>query len=189
MFRDIQGAEWASDSTQCVFFFGIDRKSSIGNSPKIMCKSEGYGLEGEEIDILRKGQRHDLIDKETQERFMSDIESGFYDIQILSPPCGRWSWANVADDKPPYAQSAYRVFIVHTLHAHTLCAGARVHDTHDTHTHTSARRPHVCALSHVSLAIRAHGQSLTLEAMCEACPRPAYVKGMMCGTHTCARHM
>ena len=58
------------------FFFGIDRKTSIGNSLKTRCGSEGYGLEVEEVDILRKGQKHDFIDKETQESYMADIESG-----------------------------------------------------------------------------------------------------------------
>ena len=83
------------------FISGVDRKSSIGNSLKTLSEAEGYGLEVEEVDILRKGQNHDLIDKETQENYMADIESALYDGQFLSPPWGSWSRANFADDKPP----------------------------------------------------------------------------------------
>ena len=83
------------------FFSGIARKASIGNALKSLCEKEGYGLELEEVDILVGGSEHDLLSKEAQDNYIAEVEEGFFDVQILSPPCGTWSRANWADDKPP----------------------------------------------------------------------------------------
>ena len=68
---------------------------------KVLCTNSGYGLDMEEIDIHNGGSSHDLLDKATQERIMSQIESGDYDLIILSPPCGSWSRANWANKSGP----------------------------------------------------------------------------------------
>ena len=83
------------------FFSGIERKASIGNKLKAMCEEHGYGLNFEEIDILVGGASHDLLDKEAQEAYIQELESGAIDIQILSPTCGSWSRANWANAMKP----------------------------------------------------------------------------------------
>ena len=83
------------------FFSGIERKASIGNKLKGLCVKHGYGLKFEEIDILVGGKAHDLLDKDSQEAYIQDIEDGKIDVQILSPPCGTWSRANWANDLKP----------------------------------------------------------------------------------------
>ena len=47
------------------------------------------------------GKSHDLLDKEQQENYIQEIESGKIDMQILSPPCGTWSRAIWAIDLKP----------------------------------------------------------------------------------------
>ena len=83
------------------FFSGISGKASIVKCLKRLCENNGYGLEFEEIDILFGGTEHDLLSKETQDNYISEIEECDFDVQILSPPCGKWSRENFADDKPP----------------------------------------------------------------------------------------
>ena len=53
-----------------------------------LCEESGFGLLFEEIDILVGGSAHDLLDREPQNSYIDDLESGCYDMQILSPPCG-----------------------------------------------------------------------------------------------------
>ena len=71
------------------FFSGIERKASIGNQLKALCEEHGYGLNFEEIDILVGGASHDLLDKEAQQAYIQELESGAIDIQILSPHVAR----------------------------------------------------------------------------------------------------
>ena len=83
------------------FYSGPDRKASVADWLSRMCQAEGFGLEFHEIDILIGGSSHDLMDKNTLNSWITRIEDGEFDIVILSPPCGSWSRANYADDKPP----------------------------------------------------------------------------------------
>ena len=41
------------------------------------------------------------MSREIQAGYISDIESGVFDLIILSPPCGSWSRANWANSLPP----------------------------------------------------------------------------------------
>ena len=87
---------------KCLYLFaGIERKSSIEDHLAEMCKAQGHGLQFWSIDVLIGGKGHDLLDKYSQERFISMIEDGYFDIQILSPPCGSWSRANWSNQKGP----------------------------------------------------------------------------------------
>ena len=87
---------------RCLYLFaGIERKSSIAEYLSNMCKKEVFGLHFWSIDVLVGGKGHDLLDKEAQENFIQMIESGAFDIQILSPPCGSWSRANFSNKTGP----------------------------------------------------------------------------------------
>ena len=72
----------------CYLFSGVQRKASIGNHLKKLCETEGIGLVLFEVDILVGGSGHDLLDKASQDKWMARIESGDFDVVILSPPCG-----------------------------------------------------------------------------------------------------
>ena len=96
-------------------FSGPQRKSSIAQHLKTMCKRSGFGLDCDEIDILIKGKEHDLFDKDAQEQIMSRIAAGDYDIIILSPPCATWSrarWSN-GDGPGPFRNKRYPWGIPH----------------------------------------------------------------------------
>lgn len=75
-------------------FSGVKRKASIAEYLQKLCVEEGIGLIVDEIDILIGGKEHDLLDRSSQDALMARIESGDYDVIILSPPCGTWSRAN-----------------------------------------------------------------------------------------------
>ena len=83
------------------FFSGIKRKASIANFLKEMRINAKVGLCFHEIDILVGGSEHDLMDKATQEEWLSKLRGGEFDIAIFSPPCGSWSRANWANGDGP----------------------------------------------------------------------------------------
>ena len=83
------------------FFSGVKRKASIGEELRKLCEKEGIGLRMYEVDILVGGSEHDLLDRASQDRWMARIESGGFDVVILSPPCGSWSRANYSDKPGP----------------------------------------------------------------------------------------
>ena len=47
------------------------------------------------------GKEDDLLDKDSQAKYLEKIESGYFDLQILSPPCGTWSRANFSNNTGP----------------------------------------------------------------------------------------
>ena len=73
----------------------------IRDSMMKRCKEKGHGLEFWEVDILIHRKEDDMLDKDSQEKYLSKIESGYFDVQFLSPPCGSWSRANFSNDLPP----------------------------------------------------------------------------------------
>ena len=85
------------------FFSGIERKASIGNQLKQRCEAAGFGLDFEEIDIHVGGSAHDLLDRDRQNEYIEELESGVIDVQILSPPCASFSraqWSNNLEPQP-----------------------------------------------------------------------------------------
>ena len=82
-------------------FSGISRKASIAEFLSKRCANDGYGLEFWEVDILIHGKEDDMLDKDSQRFYLEKIESGYFDMQFLSPPCGSWSRANYANDLKP----------------------------------------------------------------------------------------
>ena len=83
------------------FFSGVERKASIAEFLKTLCKNEGYGLELHEVDTLVGGEAHDLMSAEVQDSWIERVEKGEFDVLIHSPPCGSWSRSNWANDSGP----------------------------------------------------------------------------------------
>ena len=83
------------------FFSGPKRKASIAQNLANLFKASGAGLRVFEIDICIGGSDHDLLDTDSQEKWLDRIGAADFDFVILSPPCGSWSRANWSDDKPP----------------------------------------------------------------------------------------
>ena len=83
------------------FFSGVHRRASIGDHLQKLCEAAGFGLVMFEIDVLVGGKAHDLLDRHSQDQWLALVESGEFDMLILSPPCGGWSRANYANDDGP----------------------------------------------------------------------------------------
>ena len=97
----VQPQEGRSTLKMCYLFSGTKRRSSIANELAKLCKQAGLGLHVWEVDILNGGSDMDLLDEECQQYWMSRVESGYFDIIILSPPCGSWSRANYSNRPGP----------------------------------------------------------------------------------------
>ena len=82
-------------------FSGTDRKATICRYVRELCEKEGFGLEFWVVDTLIDGKAHDLLDKDSQQWCIDKIESGDFDVQFLSAPCGTWSRATFANDSGP----------------------------------------------------------------------------------------
>ena len=82
-------------------FSGRHRRASIAEELKALCEHSGSGLEFEELDILIGGSAHNLLDAERQNQLIARIEEGYFDLLLLSPPCGSWSRANWRGGRGP----------------------------------------------------------------------------------------
>ena len=70
------------------FFSRVKRKTSIGEFLRAYCVEFKCGLILHEIDILVEGSEHDLIDEESQGKWINRVENGKSDVPICAPPCG-----------------------------------------------------------------------------------------------------
>ena len=70
------------------FFSGADRKGSVADYLKSLCKAGSYGLEFEEEDIMIGGSDHDLLCTEAQEEYLTKMEEGYWDFALFSPLAG-----------------------------------------------------------------------------------------------------
>ena len=58
-----------------------------------MCLRSGVGLAVDEIDIYNGGSSPALLNPDIRADLERKIESGNYDVVIISPPCATWSRA------------------------------------------------------------------------------------------------
>ena len=58
-------------------------------------------LEFEEIDMVRVGEDHNLLNPDMQEEILEKIREGYYDLIFVTPPCNTWSRAVFIDHKGP----------------------------------------------------------------------------------------
>jgi hypothetical protein len=54
-----------------------------------------------EIDVLRGGKRHNLLQKSSRIKIMKEVESKHFDVVIASPPCSTFSRARCTGDSGP----------------------------------------------------------------------------------------
>ena len=54
-----------------------------------------------QMDTLRGGSGHNLLDKDRQQMLLKEIQSGFWDIVIAAPPCNTYSRALFSDRPGP----------------------------------------------------------------------------------------
>ena len=91
-------AQTGRPTSQAAYFLSnVERKASIAEYLKALCKKEGYGLVLFEVATLVGGEAHDLMSSEVQHDWIDRIERGDFEVQIHSPPCVSWSrpiWAN-----------------------------------------------------------------------------------------------
>ena len=73
------------------FFSGESHRSSVGEKLKAPAIAKNCGLIVHEIDILNGASQHDLLDSEVQSRWEARIESGEFDLTVLSPLCSCWT--------------------------------------------------------------------------------------------------
>ena len=75
------------------FFSSQSRKSSVGEKLKAMAICQSCSLVLQEVDILKGGAAHDLIDSDSQARLEAHIRDGEVDVTIIAPPCSSWTRA------------------------------------------------------------------------------------------------
>ena len=68
------------------FFSGKKRKGSIADYLQRLCRHYGCGLLFEEVDIMVGGSEHDLLDRPSQQAYLTRMEQGLFDLAIFSPP-------------------------------------------------------------------------------------------------------
>ena len=73
-------------------FAGAQRSGDIAWHLREFSKLHGLGLEMEEWDVLRD-PKSDLSSAQVWEPIFAKLETGYYDVLILSPPCGTYSRA------------------------------------------------------------------------------------------------
>ena len=83
------------------FFSGVKRKASIAEQLKRRCAKQGLGFIIFEIDVPVGVEENDLLNRESQAKWLARVEDGEFDIVALSPPCGSRSRANWANDDRP----------------------------------------------------------------------------------------
>ena len=65
------------------------------------CKGTDIKVVVEEIDILRGGQKHDLLRKVHRDKILVKVRKGYYLLAAASPPCGSFSRSRSANNMGP----------------------------------------------------------------------------------------
>ena len=98
-----KGPTW----TVLYLFAGKDREADLGASltsalQELNSKTKSaMTITTENVDILRGGASHDLLDSRTRERLLIDISGGMYDLVLAAPPCRTFSRALFSDHSWP----------------------------------------------------------------------------------------
>ena len=89
-------------------FAGESRKTSVASFLKEKAKKEGFHVEIEEIDIMRR-EEDDFSLQSKQEELLRRIRAKEFDAVICTPPCSTWSRVRAANMRgpPPLRDFAY----------------------------------------------------------------------------------
>ena len=69
------------------FVSGVKRKCSIAELPADHCKWAGVAFVMHEVDMFVGGSEHDLLDRESQDNGLGQIDAGEFYVCLRSPPC------------------------------------------------------------------------------------------------------
>ena len=88
-------------------FAGKERRADIGDCLKELAGDylQNYGIalkvELTEVDTLRGGAAHNLLDSSICDHYLALVEKGHYHIVILAPPCNTFPRAVFANRAGP----------------------------------------------------------------------------------------
>ena len=82
-------------------FAGARRKSGLARSLRVACNGLHLKCYVDEVDVLRGGRSHDLLNKKRQEKILIRIRRGHYHLTAASPPCGSFTRARSANKAGP----------------------------------------------------------------------------------------
>ena len=69
------------------------------------CKELGTRFTIDEIDVMRGGSKHDLLNKQRQKRLLSRIAAAEFEMVVATPPCGTFSRVRSISNGPPVVRS------------------------------------------------------------------------------------
>ena len=84
-------------------FAGAERHCDFGSHMRRLCSERGIMVVLEEIDLLRKGEQHDVTKDEVWKPLLAKVASNVYDAVIATPPCNTHSrapWSNRNGPRP-----------------------------------------------------------------------------------------
>ena len=85
-------------------FAGVHRQSDMGECFRQLAAQHGDAgiqVHVEELEILRGGDEHNLLDVARQGDIIQSIASGNWDLILAAPPCNTFSRAVFGDRRPP----------------------------------------------------------------------------------------
>ena len=74
-------------------FASSKRKTDLGSCLRRCCKKYHLKVKLDEIDLLRGGEKHNMLSPRRWRDLVSLIKKGKYDVVVASPPCGTFSRA------------------------------------------------------------------------------------------------
>ena len=98
---DVVPVSGAREVRVLYLFAGARRRSGLARSLRLACKGTGTRVVVDEIDILRGGRAHDLLNKTRQKKLLSKVQGGRYHLTAASPPCGSFSRSRSANNRGP----------------------------------------------------------------------------------------
>ncbi len=82
-------------------FAGKQRRGDMGYFLGKFFKEKYIEIHMVEVDVLRGGKRHNLLQKSSRTKFMEEVEAKHFDVVIASPPCSTFSRARCTGDLGP----------------------------------------------------------------------------------------
>ncbi len=82
-------------------FAGRQRRGDMGYFLRKLFKAKDIEVNMVEVDVLRGGRRHNLLQISSRTRFMKEVEARLFDVVLASPPCSTFSRARCAGDGGP----------------------------------------------------------------------------------------
>ena len=93
--------QWGEKKLRVLYLFcGVPRRSDIHACLRRLSKKGGFTLEVKEVDIERSSD-DDLSSEDLWRQLLDEVQSGRWDVIVLSPPCNTFSRARCQWQKHP----------------------------------------------------------------------------------------